>query len=585
MGFSALNIGATALITASAQISTSGNNTANANTEGYSRQSVAASSRSVSTSVSFSTGNGVSISAITRTVDTYYQKLERTANNSCSFYDNLESTYSTLESYIGELSDNDISTLLDDFWSSLSDVSGDVTDDALRQAVVTSASILSTGMNSIDDDMISMQMDLNSQIKQSVSSINGLTSQIATLNEQIGAAEAGGATANSLRDTRDSLIYELNSYLDITVQIDAQTGTYNIYNGNNVLVYRDSSEELTTEVEFRENLPYYMPVFANGGMDIDTNSGTLGAQLDMRDEIIPSYQAELDTLAANVIWKVNQITSQGSGLTGFTDLTGTTKVEDPSVALNKLVYDFAPVKGTYEIVDGSFEVVVHNTDTDEEKILVMDVDLDGVGADTMLYDEDNPTAANSLINQMQNALEADYPGAFTVTLNEDNQVVITANSELYSMGFGRDSSGALAALGINTLFSGSDASSIEVNEVVANNTDLLATGDSLNETGNETVQSLLELRNATVMSGGKDTLEGYYQSIIVRLGNASSSAHATYEYKVDVLKQAKEQSETVSGVSLDEEATKLIAYQSAYQGAANFISIVNSCYQSLLDMV
>ncbi len=585
MGFSALNIGATALITAASQLNTAGNNTANANTEGYSRQRVSTNSLNVNTSSKFTTGNGVDVSAITRTVDNYCIKLQRTASNASNFYNELQGSYSTLETYVGELSDNDLSTLMDNYWSAVSNLSGDVTDDALRQQVITTAQALSTGFNSVDDDFTAMQMDINSQVKQSVASINTLSSQIASLNKQIVDAESGGATANALRDSRDQMILELSDIVDVNVQVDGLTGSLNVYNGNNPLVYRDQSNELDIEIVAEDQLQYYMPAFVKDGVNIVSDGGTLGAQMKMRDSVIPSYRAELDTLSANLIWQTNVISSQGTGLTGFTDVTGATKVEDPSATLNKLDYNFTPSKGTYQIVDGSFEVTVHNTESGLEETFVIDVDLDGVGSETMLYDEDDPTATNSLINQMQTTLETAYPGAFSVSLNEDNQVVIKANSELYSLGFGRDSSGALAALGINTLFTGHDSGTIGVNETIVDNTDLLSTGDSLNETGNETVQSLLELRNATVMSGGKETMEGYYESITVRLGNEGNSTTLSAEYKADVLQQAKEQVQTVSGVSLDEEATKLLAYQQAYKGASNFISVINECYQSLLEMV
>lgn len=585
MGFSALNIGATAIITAGAQLNTTGNNTANANTEGYSRQKVNSKALNVNTSSRYSTGNGVDIASINRTVNDYCVKLQRTASNASNYYDELQGSYSTLETYMGELSDNDLSSLLNNFWSAMSNLSGDVTDDALRQQVLTTAQALSTGFNAIDSDLITLQTDINSEVKQNVATINTLTTQIATLNGQIVDAEAGGSSANTLRDTRDQLILQLSDIVDVNVQIDGLTGSLNVYNGNNPLVYRDQANELDIEIKWEDGLQYYMPAFVKNGVNIESEQGTLGAQMQMRDEIIPSYRAELDTLSANMIWQVNRITSQGTGLVGFSSLTGATEVEDPSVLLNKLDYGFVPSEGTYKIVDGSFEMTVHNTESGQEETFVIDVDLDGVGTDTILYDEEDPDASNSLINQMQIALEAAYPGAFTISLNEDNQVVIKGNSELYSLGFGRDSSGALAALGINTLFTGHDGGTIGVNEVVATNTDLLATGDSLNETGNETVQLLLELRNTTVMSGGKETMEGYYNSISVRLGNEANTTTLTFEYKADVLQQAKERVQTVSGVSLDEEATKLLAFQQAYQGASRYISVINECYQSILDMV
>lgn len=585
MGFTGLQIGKTALQAASVGINTVGHNIANANTSGYSRQVVSNSAGQSLATGKIICGNGVSVSHVTRVVDLYYLRMERMSNNSFSYYNGTEKGYSALESFFGELSDNDLSSALNSFWKAINDLNSDVSNDALRQQFITQAQALCATFNALDSDLVQAQMQLNSDVSQSVTSINSMCRQIAELNQEIMKAEAGGASANDLRDKRDRLVNDLGGIVDITVNEDS-TGAYNIYNGNNALVYRTANNELEVITEYRDELMYTMPVFSKGKVAIESDGGALGGQLALRDAIIPGYKNELDTLAAQMMWQMNILSSQGSGLAGYSEITASSKIADPAQSLSNLDYGFTPVAGTFQIIDGSFELKVFNTETGQEDVLLINITLDSdpETANTILYDSVNPDAENSLLNMMQNALDQSVSGAFSVSLNQYNQIQVTANTNQYTLGFGRDTSGTLAALGLNTLFAGHDAATADVNPQVADNTALLSTGDTLGEAGSQTVTAYIALRTSLTMNGGRQTFEEHYQAMIVRLGNESSTASTMRESKHDQYLSAQNLALGVSGVDLDEEAAKLIAYKSAYEAAANFISVLNECYQSVLDM-
>ncbi|MCC8116434.1 MAG: hypothetical protein LIP18_04665, partial [Planctomycetes bacterium] len=89
------------------------------------------------------------------------------------------------------------------------------------------------------------------------------------------------------------------------------------------------------------------------------------------------------------------------------------------------------VPGTLQIKDGVFDIVIVNKNTGESYTRTVEIDLDGRPGpdgepDTILYDPNNPDASNSLINRLQAKFDDAVPGAFTVSIDRNNQVTITA---------------------------------------------------------------------------------------------------------------------------------------------------------------
>ncbi len=583
-----LQMGKNALLTNSAALEVIGQNLSNAASTGYSRQSISTSATTAVKNSTYYTGTGVKVDSVNRVINTYYMENVRTSNNEFSYAEELYETYTTIENSLGDLTDSTLSSDLSDFWSALNDLSLDPTDTELAVIAIEQAQTLATNINSIAETLNTVTDDLNTKIADDVNSINSLTTQLAKLNTEIMSAESCGSTgleANDLRDQRDQLVNELSSICDVRI-VEEDNGSYSIYNGNNLLVYRDSYEEVGIEYEYVDGVRCSQPVFTDGNIAIESESGSLGAALYLRDDVVPYYQEELDTLAANIIWQFNSVYSQGVGSTGYTDITGITQIENPQATLNELDYGVDTVDGTYEITNGSFEILVYNTETDSESTVVIDIDLDGNSdsEDTILYDEDDPEAENSLINIIQTQLDAKVPGVYTVSLNNYNQVVIESNSDIYELGFGTDTSGAVNALGLNNLFTGYDASDMAINEELEEHPEYFSTSSSFTSDDNDIVNDMIELRDEAVMADGTLTIESYYCAFVGTLGIEAENAGNNYELKEDLLLQSETENESVSGVSIDEELIKMINYQKAYQAAAQFISVIDECMQTVLDM-
>ena len=101
---------------------------------------------------------------------------------------------------------------------------------------------------------------------------------------------------------------------------------------------------------------------------------------------------------------------------------------------------------------------------------------------------------------------------------------------------------------------------------------------------NRNALALAALRDAKVLDSGTTSLGGFYNSLIGRVGSAVQDAARTGEAKQAVFESMTQYQDSVSGVSLEEEEIRLLAYQHAYQAAAKFMSVVDTLLEDLLAL-
>ena len=594
MGFHSLAIGTSALLTARYGLDVTGQNLGNVDTAGYSRQRVNQEATlgwnsGLSNAV---IGTGVWTSSVKRIGSEYVEKQLRQATTTDEYYGSLQNTYSHLQSYVNELSGNALSDSMTNFWSAMTDFSTQVENIAIRRTTVTQAEQMTGRFNALGEQLAGYRKDLDTEVKDSVTQINRILGGIAELNKQIVHTELGGASnisANDLRDQRGELAKELYKYMDADI-VEEDNGSYIVSIHGRSLVYFDQAKEVVNQKTLsKDGTMVNMPVFAKDKYPLSPANGLLAAQMEARDSIIPSYQDELNNLAANFIWEFNRAYSQSRGLESFTSLTSLNGPTNPEATLDQLKYADNVPAGTFEIKNGVFQIIVHNRNSDQPTTVPIEVDLDGRPSplgepDMILYDPSNPDASHSLINRMQKALDEAAPGVFEVSIDRHNQVSITSKSDDYGFCFGEDTSGVLAALGMNVFFTGHDATSMGVNQSLKANPELIAGATSFSKGDNNGALNLLKVREKELSTLKSSTLEGYYQGMTGRLGSEASSAKNMKNLSCDVLNRMFVQRESLSGVNEDEEVSKLITYQRAFQSAAKFISTVDQLYETLINM-
>lgn len=566
-----LQIGRSAIMAHSLAMDVVGNNLANAATEGYARQAVdLRSAPGVKTTEGPYLGLGVNADSIRRLSDMYLEQRLRDARSDSEGLSIQSDLFQRLEGTFNELSDSDLSTVTNEFFTALSTLQGNPEDRSVRRAVLESAATLTESVRLLRTKLDGLRTDLDAEITGAVKTANAITAEIANLNTEVSRLEAGSANAGSaatLRDRRDALLGQLSDIMDVRV-VETNNGMVNIFAGPDPLVMGNRSYEMAIETRVDRGVAISDVEFASDGRAVQFDAGKLAGLVEARDSIVPGVIDEIDKWMGSFIEGFNRIYASGQGLDQYSSVTGANGVVDPAAALNAAGLDFAPNTGT-------FEMNVTNSTSGETKTFRFHVDLDGLNGDD--------TTLNSLAADINAVIGAYYPD-MSAQVGPGNALKIDSASPEVTFTFANDTSGALAALGVNTFFTGHDSGDVGVNAAVAANPGLMAAALTAMPGDNANVTRLLDFQRQGLDSLDGASIDTYYQGVVASLGVQSAAARDRSAGSEAIRAAIQNQREAISGVSIDEETVKLIQYQSGYQAAARFISTVDELIQVLLNM-
>lgn len=300
--------------------------------------------------------------------------------------------------------------------------------------------------------------------------------------------------------------------------------------------------------------------------------GSLAGLFNFRDDIIGKYRDKLDSLATTVAWEVNRIHSQGAGLQKFTNVLGTHGVTNPAEEL------------------GDLEAGLFFGDKLQAGNLTIWQFQNGVGTPFQL--SFNPDT-DSLENVRDN-INALVGLNLTASISGSNQLQLQ-DATGTSFAFGSDSTGLVAALGINSFFEGEDARSFTINQQVFNNLDFINAGHvngagEINVGDNAVAKELAALQYTKVdfytphEGATSQTISDYYNSLVGNVGADTANSKFTFNYFKSLATDLNNRQEEVSGVNLDEEMGSLIKFQHSYSAAAKLISTADQMFQTILSM-
>jgi len=164
----------------------------------------------------------------------------------------------------------------------------------------------------------------------------------------------------------------------------------------------------------------------------------------------------------------------------------------------------------------------------------------------------------------------------TLTVGEQFEVSATAIS---------DTSGLLAAAGVNALFTGSSARTIGVRQEVLDDPHLLATSLSVGGSDNGNVSRIADLVDTKLVQLGSITPTDYFRAIITGIGQDITFRQLRQDSLTSAMAQLESERERVSGVDINEEAAKMVMYEKMFQGMAKFLSIQSELLKSLMDIL
>ncbi|MCL1915856.1 MAG: flagellar hook-associated protein FlgK [Desulfovibrionaceae bacterium] len=711
---SLLNIGKGALFASQAALQTVGNNIANVDTEGYSRQAVRLEAWPALDYFPGQMGQGVKAAEVFRYFDKFIERNYLQKNSEYMRWNAMSDNMRTVEHIFNESYGLGVGSLLNSFFTSWEKVSQFPDDPASRQALISNTQTLTETIRSNEISLKQIEERTEGMIRDDVARANQIMVAVAELNRAINIHHVQNKNnANTLMDERDKLVRELSSLIDIDV-IDKGAGNFIVntsgghtlvdgvtsfalsYDGPAAFQHKTAATTFNGAIDFNGSDGYeYTVEFITGGKlgddppplfrvsldggrtwvtdangnemyfeaydsskpvlvkDLEiyfhhgdpanpgspanefivgdrflivpknalywiqptmgpllvtpqefpdgsfsvhrTHGGSIGGNILFMDYQVAKIRDDMDEFTRNLIWEVNRIHSQGASPTHLISVTGDYRVRDANYSLNS---SYIGMPWADRLQDGNFSICLFDPVTGNP-IMVEP----GLRA-TLDVNFDASWSLNDLVNAM-NSIQVDWiDGAgnpqsdslsyfLNISVN-DNRLSIQGKNG-YTFGFANDTSGVLAALGVNTYLKGDNAYNIGLNDYVAQNPNLinagrldgrgeLSSGDNLTarDIGN-LMQKRLVFKDWTGRSLTQ-TLPDFYAKVVSGVGNEAANANFHNKASMAIAQQLHDRQEEISGVNLDEEMSSLIRFQASYKAAAKLITTADEMFQTLLGL-
>ncbi len=555
--FGVLNSGKVGLLSQQFAIEVTGQNIANVQTEGYSRQKIVLEANNPRSFGVAQIGTGVKVSGIERAHDEFLARQITDEKVNQGLFDLKKDVFEQMEilfdsTFGGSLNDN-----FNEFFGSLQDLANNPAGLAERADVLGKAETILEEFKRIGDGLFDEKVNLDQTIISEVSEINGLLTKIGELNENIHKNETvEGFNANDLRDRRDKLINELAEKIDINVTTEAD-GQVDITTGNGQpLILKQRVLSLTTTLNGNNNGFRDINVVGTTGLSTNITTSLLGGMLkgmvDMRDTELDSTLDILDRLAAGFVQEVNRVHKDGVGNDGSSGLDFFTSLTPSSIANTNNT--------------GTAAVSITNASPTTVSVDKFEIEFTGSNSFTL-----------------NNSTTGLASGTFTFT----NGTPVTLAGGLSVTFSGTAVSGDRIELSISE----GASRTATVSSTVKNNLQKIAAGKTLSGDGQNALelsnlQNRLTFNGTSLQSGsGAFTFSDFYNSIVTSVAVNSSSSKLSADQQEGIQLQLNLRRESNSGVSIDEEMVNLIKFQQAFNAAARIITTVEEMLNTLQNNI
>lgn len=343
-----LSVAKTGLLSHQLAMQVTGNNIANATTEGYSRQRAELVGATPLLMPEGLLGTGVRVADITRARNELLDAGFRRETSLFNGFTVAGDALASVESVLAEPSELGLSGSLDAFWNAWSDLANDPTSSAARAVVVARGQQLVDHFNRTDASLDAIGSQLAQGLQTGVGEVNRLLGEIADVNGRVAAAMANGNSAPELADRRDALLDELSTFvsIDVTPRANGLVGVS--INGMSVVegTVRDTLSVSSTAGVWS--------VVNGNGTTLDIPAGSVGGTLDVLTDDFSAIRSELDTLAQGLVERVNGVHASGTNPLGATGVNFFDDFGDPTtVTAQNLVLDAAVLASSDAVVAGS----------------------------------------------------------------------------------------------------------------------------------------------------------------------------------------------------------------------------------------
>ncbi|MBG6077598.1 flagellar hook-associated protein FlgK [Polaromonas sp. CG_9.11] len=631
-GLSGLNAAQAALVT-------TGHNTANINTPGYSRQTaqISASGGSNIPGVGFF-GNGVKVTEVSRSYDQY---LTSQLNQAQSMNQSL-TTYGAQINQIDNLLANQTAGLapqMQTLFTHVQAVANTPADTSARQQLISSSQALANQFRSMDQYLTGLNANVNGQVSGMVDQINTYAGQIASLNKQVAMfGNASGSQApNDLLDQRDQLVSDLSKLVGTKVVVQ-DGGQFNVFIGNGqTLVLGGKATTLAAVSSSIDPGRTTLAAVNTAGKALEiqedmVTGGTLSGLLRFRDETLSNAQNALGRMAISLSDSFNAQQKLGVDLNGDMGSNFFSQAS-PAVVSNANNSQAAPVGA----LTASFADIGKLTTSDYR------VDATGPGAFKVTRLSDNATVAadstgafDGLTLNFTGGVATDSflvqptrTGARDLTVNLVDPAKVAAASPLVTgNAFNNKGSAAigtpkvdagylgsatqLSTMGVSltydsatstfsgmpanavvtaTTVNGAPVTTLAFDGITVSISGTPAEGDSFTigkNTGGVSDGSnallLGALQNKKTMAGGTASFSDAYAQLVSTVGNKARQLQISNTAQTSLTLQIRTAQQSVSGVNQDEETANLLMFQQMYQANAKVIQTASTMFDAVLGI-
>lgn len=533
--FGLFDIGRSALFASQTGLSVTSNNIANVNTPGYSRQEVVLEIANPVLSGRGFIGRGVTVAGIRRNYDKFIQMqlLGQQQNRGRSYV--INSALSEIEGVLNDQDGLGLSQSLQDFFNAWQEVATNPEGLPQRFSLMYKAGQLIDRAKEIEQRITSTLRNIDISIDDTVNKINELSERIAFLNERIVQIESGlnSERALDLRDQRDSLLRDLSDLIDFSYWED-ENGAINISTGMRNLVSGISVNRITSVATSQDGRRIILDCIDITGR---IQRGQLGGLLAVKGDIESKTLYSLRRLVASITKEVNLLHNSGYGLDGstgndfFTSLTLSTTDSSPGADITSATIS-NPSSLTLHEYDITFDSSNNYYVTDRQTGSIISTGS-YVSGNLISFDGIDITITGTI-----NATDKFSVSPLTTAIKNLSLAItdpekIAASSSL--TGLPGDNSNALSIYNLSTF--------------------------AINDLG--------------------DTFMDYYRGIVTVTGTMSRAASDSLTFDENLLSEIQSRRDSVSAVSLDEEAINLIRFQRSFEAAAKMIKVTDD----LLEMV
>lgn len=632
--FNSLHIGYSGLNAAQVGVDVTSHNIANVDTEGYTRQRVVTAASHPVNLTNGVTGNGAQVLEIASVFDKFVFDRFVSAGEDKANSDFKRNTLEELSTYFPDIDGVGIKADLNryfDLWQSFSD---NPDNEAMKIALAQQTQTLSQNISQTRDQVTSLQNSIDSQMVTYVNEVNSMAEEISQLNVSINQIESNSQdNANDLRDKRNLLeqsiakligseafdgSIESNTPVDSNIAVDQgqyslQVAGFNIVDGSS---FHPIGITDATNAHGFHDLYYERQDHVKFPFEQTIKGGKIGAILELRGSEVNSLSGEpengtlqdtvnfLDSFAAGLIENTNNIYAQNA----------TTKMQSNSVDFDNTL---ALSNTDKNFEEGNFDLVVYDIDGNKVASRTIAIDsatqMDGSTNTITITHPDGSTTTrpNSIVEQISAAEDDNDDGSAINDVDDYINPVFTNPSAAgandgslsFSLRSGFEAQGYTFAIvdspdsktnfagvmGMHRFFDGSDAKDIELNRSLANDTSKISAAKAPIAGDNEVATEMVAMQfedlnfynNDNVY---KDSIYGFYDSIVTDVGTKTNAEVIRNDTLTAHFNAVSLEHDSISKVSIDEELTNLIKYQTAYGAASKVITTIDQMMTTLLGL-